>query len=773
MTPPDISEATPPSPQPASKTAALRKYGFSCLACRRRKIRCDGHRPTCRGCSRSGEPCVYQAHDASVSRLSHALERSEARVAELQESLRGAESLNLLSSQARIATAGHAEFTTGPGPVLAAPCSLPVDEKDSAVTKRHELDSAGKTSLIVDEHGTLHYYGATSRFHLFGAANQTAGGTVTPPVVATDEAYHRRWLLSNARFQASWDRAALANLRKLTVGDDDDGPDPEIATTLLQIYWTWQAPLHNYVYRRCFSRDMALGGEGPYFSAFLLNVIFAHACRHSNAGDARFDRYDKGEVFLRRAKMLLLAEMDEDKPRIPTIQGLLLLGGRQCAVGKNAQGWLYTGMAIRMIQHLGLHLPKSRSSLLERLEPDDLEARKRLYLSAYVWDKSISLCLGRPPSLPDMPYPPMPLFDSSDDDDMWYPFYLDNEGRNTYQPTPSYNTTTFLHFCELAKIINEMYDTVYNRRPDHIDQDGIVHLETKFRAFYRSLPAKIRVDDVEALPFCPPPHIVSLNILYHTSLILLYRPSFLLAINQVHHNNASRTPATPPSLLALSQHICTDEAAKVNSFFRAYGRAFMFRHQTYLTSYCVYTAATIEVQQVRHPDPAVATQAVERLGTTLRMLEVESQQTPGIRRSIDIIKAQLGGAAAAAAAVATTGNMAPVVDTHQSLAPTQVLPIGDKDTSRPAVGPAVDLNVLIRDEGQAAQLPLAYEQQVQQLGPPGLGPTVSAVQPNEDFNTFFVPGDTEETFKPGMLDATWFPWYIPDAGGGFIPNLDV
>ena len=87
---------------------------------------------------------------------------------------------------------------------------------------------------------------------------------------------------------------------------------------------------------------MALGG--PYFSRFLLNVIFAHACRHMPEDDIRFTPFERGETFLRDAMLLSIEEMQQSKPRIPTIQGLLILGGRQCAVGKSSEGWLYTGM---------------------------------------------------------------------------------------------------------------------------------------------------------------------------------------------------------------------------------------------------------------------------------------------------------------------------------------------------------------------------------------------------------------------------------------------
>ena len=124
--------------------------------------------------------------------------------------------------------------------------------------------------------------------------------------------------------------------------------------------------------------------DGPYFSTFLLNVIFAHALRHTKTDDSVFSAFEKGEFFLRRAKALLVEELETT--RIPTIQGLLILGGRQCAIGKNSEGWLYTSMAIGMVRDLGLHLPKSSSQRMKELEPDDLEARTRLYLSAYDLD---------------------------------------------------------------------------------------------------------------------------------------------------------------------------------------------------------------------------------------------------------------------------------------------------------------------------------------------------------------------------------------------------
>lgn len=194
---------------------------------------------------------------------------------------------------------------------------------------------------------------------------------------------------------------------------------------------------------------MALGG--PYFSPFLLNVILSHACRHARPEDIRFNAYDSGEYFLRKAEQLLVEELRQERPRIPTIQGLLILGGRQCAVGKSSQGWLFTGMAVTMLKDLGLHLPRVMEALSRTMDPEDIEVRKRLFLSAYAWDKSISLTLGRQPSLVGLPYEPLQmLFDHSDDEEHWTPWYLGRE--NDYPLQRGYITSTFSHFFEHAQV---------------------------------------------------------------------------------------------------------------------------------------------------------------------------------------------------------------------------------------------------------------------------------------------------------------------------------
>ncbi|KAK6371318.1 hypothetical protein LTS17_009049 [Exophiala oligosperma] len=605
-----------------------KKYGQSCLLCRKRKVRCDGGKPSCAKCVRAGEQCTYGIQDSAVTRLRNALSRSEQRLRQLEQDLwcllslepiPCQEGLRLLLAQTSVQEGDRERDSALEHAV--APTDAPGLDELSSSGERHPQTTLNVDDELADEEEVEERYNSTSRFHV---EDHDSNAEYDIPASHDDAAqvdYHRRWLASNARFNSHFEQIAYDNIK------DEELIDAETARILLKIYWTWQAPLHNCVYRRSFFRDMVL--KGPYFSRFLLYVIYAHASRHIPSTDSRHLLLMQGEPLLDKARLLLVDEFKQDRPAIPTIQGLLILGGRQCAVGKSSEGWLYTGMAMRMIKDLGLHLP--RRLRMSNTEPDDFETQKRLYLSAFVWDKSISLCLGRAPSLPTMLYPTHCLLDHSDDEEVWKPFYLHEQGM-TYNPVPGYNTTTFSHFVELATLVNEAFRDIFGARARDVDLSRLRRFEEKLRKFYRDLPRELQLDEDMLNSACTPPHICCLNILYHTMHILIYRPYFLKENTQSNKDRA---------IFEHASAVCSREAIAVNTIFQAYGRWFGNKNQTYLLSYCVYTAATVEVKQAIHPDPTISQMALECLATTLAMLEEEVKQTPGIRRSIDIIKMRL------------------------------------------------------------------------------------------------------------------------------------
>lgn len=181
-----------------------------------------------------------------------------------------------------------------------------------------------------------------------------------------------------------------------------------------------------------------------------------------------------------------------------------------------------------------------------------------------------------------------------------------------------------------------------------------------------------------------------------------------------------------------------EQAADVNDLFRAYGRLFNFQYQSYLISYCVYTAATIDVRLVRHNDKALAEMATTRLAITLRMLETEVRQTPGIRRSIEIIRSQIGAASPSSS--------------HHQVERSPGTPHA-RETST-----VMSLDSMI-----------------------GTSPHVALPRPSISDTSFFEsstehvgvgPSQVPISEEPNLpLESEWASWNMNDFGGGFVPDM--
>jgi hypothetical protein len=126
---------------------------------------------------------------------------------------------------------------------------------------------------------------------------------------------------------------ALAASKHITVA-------PEIGDALLDCYFCYSAPVFNWVTKTVFLRDMAL--SGPFFSEFLLMTIYASGTRMID-GLGEHERQAQGDLFIRLAREMLSKEL-EGPSKITTVQGLLLMSGRECAVGNTSQGWAFAGL---------------------------------------------------------------------------------------------------------------------------------------------------------------------------------------------------------------------------------------------------------------------------------------------------------------------------------------------------------------------------------------------------------------------------------------------
>ncbi|KAF5579828.1 Formyl-coenzyme A transferase [Fusarium pseudocircinatum] len=558
------------------------------------------------------------------------IDRANTRIQELESALEKSQKQNeRLSGENRNATASGATNVVqdnvspaGSMPLLGRRGSTYASPSDA---RSNTIDATIWSQVGIGEDGSITYNGPTSRFHAGSLAGNGPSPSTTQAIpgsaqdIEIKSSHVERLRSQYDLLDTVW--IPLAKSKSMTAF----GITNEMGWQILDMYWTWLHPLHNCIYRPVFLMDMAL--NGTYYSDFLLMAIFALAARHLSRQEGDSVDSNMGERFFTRAKMLLMDELDNPKPRIPTIQGLLILGGRQCAIGKSSQGWLFTGMAIRMMVDIGIHLNANRIAELERLTPSEIETRKRLYNSAFIWDKTLSLALGRPPSLTGSPYSPDEIFDHYDDDREWRPSVMDITD-SAYDPTPMYNTATFCAFCQLHVITTDMMLLLFDRGHSENIYPEIDHISNRLTAWYNELPTLLKIN--EGMTQCPPPHIASLknrsSFLYHALHILLLRP--LLHSPEISIRNSSL-------------QTCVNHSKRIHAIHDLYTKSFPHRLMTYQVSYCVYTAATVDVLDMRRSEAGIRIDAARRLGMAVRTLQEEAKHTPGSGRSLDTIRRQL------------------------------------------------------------------------------------------------------------------------------------
>lgn len=140
---------------------------------------------------------------------------------------------------------------------------------------------------------------------------------------------------------------------------------------------------------------------GPYYSHMLLNAILAHSVRWAmtDAPTKRLldDAYDGGRVFAKHARSMLFQEINDGTCSITTIQTCILLSGQEIGLGNSMQAWVYSGIAFRVMDHIGLCVEGQYGNT--HLTDEDIEIRRRIYWSCYFWDKLVSLYLGYRPAI--------------------------------------------------------------------------------------------------------------------------------------------------------------------------------------------------------------------------------------------------------------------------------------------------------------------------------------------------------------------------------------
>lgn len=305
------------------------------------------------------------------------------------------------------------------------------------------------------------------------------------------------------------------------------------------------------------------------------------------------------------------------------------------------------------MRDLGIHIhPRSLSHLVGQFSPQDLALRQQVFWSCYTWDKTMSLCLGRAPTIHEtmaVPEPETWLDGEEAENEAWYPHFSTSISPDVGVAQMSSTNSRFSAYCHLCIMIDDVLDTLYSRphaRQNHLC--GYLELTlTKLEDWARKLPSHLYIQESSRIVICPPLHILLLNLLYHATIILLCRPYRA-------KDPKARTTATKA-------------ADMIDRLLTLHVRRFGFRVLTYLETYTVFVAATVNILDLKEGKDEEAEASNARLAFNVELLR-NAHSTPSTMRCVEIIEQCLRKDSAEKFARTGTAKSQPTLH-HQSLPP--------------------------------------------------------------------------------------------------------
>ncbi|KAL3424926.1 hypothetical protein PVAG01_04207 [Phlyctema vagabunda] len=549
--------APPPKEKSSVAQAARRKNTTkACEECRRRRAKCNGQQPCLRCVARAAD-CHYAVEpDGRRPAPRSYVDLLRNRITNLERTLlANGIDVDENGSQIRSTKENLDEVSTADS------------DSNTELCTKFEGALTLEESLNFDQDGEIRYFGPASGRLEFRREK--------------GEAFQAKQIIDKTDLGPLERPKALScetNVlsSKLEFGE----PSEELKEHLLQLYFRWEQPWCPVVNETIF-RDSEQS-DGKYHSPLLLNCILAIGSRYSDRVEVRSEVDDPntaGQPFMRKAEALLQVELKY--PGITTIQSMAIIGVMYVAVGCDAAGWLYHGMANRLALDMGLNLDASSLKGATLLPLKDIILRRQVYWALYCIDKLSASYTGRVCTMLDCQgIVELPKFAE-----------LNNNCLSEDESHIRFRCALITTCRMLEKILTSLYapkPLLSRARRGKFLEEMLLELRT----WLYDLPSDFRVDRTSGSEILPQAYI--LQMVYHTSLILLMKP-FLTP-----QNSASTEPASQEYEDGISKKACIqcyESAREISDIARRYQQRFgSFRRSPITSTHCTLSAALILLQ---------------------------------------------------------------------------------------------------------------------------------------------------------------------------------
>ncbi|KAI8961747.1 fungal-specific transcription factor domain-containing protein [Daldinia sp. FL1419] len=569
---------------------------LACMICRKRKLRCDGTKPSCSTCSRLGHACAYD----EVRRKSGP---KRGYVKALEERL--IETLLNKTTQEPSFNVG-ADANKAPNVTFEQPNR---SQRTSAVPNFNV--PTPQINVSRDRDIDQWNFNAESPQAAAGLDEFNFGGNMN--MAGMDSSF-------------TWEMIGL--------GLEEPLPPQATIDELHQIYFDKIHPslpmIHKYRYLA--AMNLAPSQRPP---VALRYAIWTQAC-------AVADKYaDLKDLFYQRARKYIEADYvkgyGEHMISVAHAQTHVLLASYEFKMMYFPRAWMSTGAAVRLCQMIGLHrLDGTGLDVKQCLPPPrdwtEREERRRTFWMAFSQDRYASIGTGWPMTIDERDI--MTNLPSSEEAfEMSRPEQTQSLA-DSMCPAGAAKLSSFGGIVLMACLFGR--NLVHLHRPDADDRDH--DLNGEFWKRHRNmdnilLNTSLCLPNHLKLPVgLSNPNIVFTNMNIHTSTICLHQA----AIFKADRNKL------PPSVSAESKVRCITAANEIASIMRMVSHLDLCAMNPFI-SFCLYVAARVFVQYLKsRPDDSQTADSLRFLLAAMNALKRKNPLTESFLVQLDVDLEALG-----------------------------------------------------------------------------------------------------------------------------------
>ncbi|KAL7276349.1 hypothetical protein RUND412_000652 [Rhizina undulata] len=574
---------------------------IACVVCRKRKLRCDGNKPSCGTCSRLGHDCAYNEVRRKSGPKRGYVKALEARLAQVETLLKDQ---NATPEVPHIQNKSHHRPSYGESRLVDPPIFT---ENDQMFLPNND-DGIPGTSRSAENYG-MPCGGSPQQQTLCPFTSNSSIHDI--PLPAPSDPMETSPL---------WDM--------MSMGVEEALPEPEVIDALHKTYFEKVHPCVPMIHRSRYlaKLNLAPSMRPPIFLRYAMWTMAASVSeQHSNL-QTHF--YRRARKYIEDAE---LRGHGEDIISVAASQAWSLIACYEFKLMYFPRAWLSTGRAVRLAQMMGMHRLDGVSLDVKQCLPaprdwTEREERRRTFWFSFCIDRYASIGTGWPMAVEEKDIlSNLPVSEEAFDKGkpaaaLSLKEAMSTEGASDLSP--------YGGVCLMACLFGR--NLIHLHRPDSEEEDNDLngefwrrhrHMDNILLNIALSLPSHFRlpggINDQ---------NVVFTNMNIHTSTICLHQA----AIFKAEKNRMASTVS------AESKIRCITAAAEIASIMRMVSHLDLSGMNPFI-SFCLYVAARVFVQYLKsRPTDEQVRASLQFLLTAMGHLKKKNPLTESFLVQLDV-----------------------------------------------------------------------------------------------------------------------------------------